>query len=79
MNKIYACLAGNWVCLNDDANCVMGERRVSPSLWFEENAEIWSPLKRSTEHTYYELDYVHIYYKNKDYRINPIFLQIVSE
>ena len=79
MKKIYACLTGNWVCLNDDPECKMGNNYVSPSVWYEENAEIWSPFSRETENTYYQLDYLHIYFKGKDYRINPIFIQIVSE
>ena len=46
MTKIYACLIGDWVCLNDDPNCKMGTRRTSPYLWWKEGAEIWSPSKR---------------------------------
>lgn len=79
MKNVYACLLGNWVCLNDDPECVIGDHRVNPNQWYEENAEIYAPLKREQEHTYYQLDYVHIFYRNKDYRINPIFIQIVSE
>lgn len=79
MKRVYACLIGNWVCLNEDPDCVMGEKRVNPSQWYEENAEVYSPLKRDKKDTYYELDYVNIFYRNKDYRINPIFIQIVSE
>lgn len=79
MKKIYACLIGNWVCLNDDPDCFIGERKLSPAQWYEENAEIYAPYQHKTENTYYELNYVHIYYGNKDYRINPIFIQIVSE
>lgn len=79
MKKIYACLTGNWVCLNDDPKCVMGVNRVNPSQWYEESAIIWSPIQREEKDTYYELDYVQIFYHNKDYRINPIFIQIVSE
>lgn len=79
MTKIYACLAGNWVCLNDDPKCVIGDNGQTPYLWWEENADIWSPFKRESENTYYQLDYVHIYFKGKRYRINPIFMQIVSE
>ena len=78
MKKIYACLIGNWVCLNDDLDCKVGENRTSPSIWYEENAVIWSPLEKKAN-TYYQLDYVYIYYKGKDYRINPIFIQIVEE
>ncbi len=79
MQKIYACLAGNWVCLNDDPLCSIGNPNTSPYQWYEEGAEIYSPSKRQEENTYYQLDYVHIHYLGKDYRINPIFIQIVSE
>lgn len=79
MKKIYACLTGNWVCLNDDPECVMGINQTKPSIWYEENAEIWSPIQRQEKDTYYQLDYVHIFYHGKDYRINPIFIQIVEE
>lgn len=79
MKKVYACLTGNWVCLNDDPDCVMGEHHSSPIQWYEENATIWAPLQREEEHTYYQLNYVHIFYHHKDYRINPVFIQIVEE
>lgn len=79
MKKVYACLTGNWVCLNDDENCVMGIHRAKPYQWYEENAEIFAPFNRETEDTYYQLDYINIFYRGKDYRINPIFIQIVSE
>lgn len=76
---VYACLCGDWVNLGDDPDCKMGNHHSSPATWWEENAEIWSPLERETEHTMYQLNHVHIYYKGKDYRINPIFLQIVED
>lgn len=79
MKKVYACLTGNWVCLNDDPECVMGTHRSSPSVWFDENAEVWAPIKRENEHTYYQLDYIQVYFRGKDYRINPLFIQIVDE
>ncbi|WCM71316.1 hypothetical protein LZD60_08050 [Clostridium perfringens] len=46
MKNIYACLIGNWVNLCDDPNCKMGPNHASPQIWWEENAEIWSPLKK---------------------------------
>lgn len=81
MKKVYANLIGNWVCLNDDPDCVMGVNRVTPSVWYEENAVVYAPTQRDSEHndSYYSLDYVHISYLGKDYRINPIFIQIVEE
>ena len=42
MLKIYACLAGDWVCLTDDPDCTIGENKKSPSVWWEENASIYS-------------------------------------
>lgn len=78
MLRVYANLLGEWVDLSEDENCVMGQNMVRPSIWWEENAEIWSPIQKTEEHTMYQLDYVHIHYKRKDYRINPIFIQIVE-
>lgn len=75
--NIYACLTGEWVCLNDDPDCVIGNHKQSPNLWYEENAEIWSSNEKE-EHTYYQLDYVSLIYKGRSYRINPIFIQITD-
>ena len=79
MKEIYACLIGNWVCLNDDPTCKMGIHHASPDMWYEENAPIFAPFNRDAEDTYYQLDYVYIHYQGADYRINPIFIQIVEE
>lgn len=81
MTSIYANLIGEWVRLNDDPDCKMGTHMTSPDIWWEENAEVWSPINRDKdlEHSVYGLDYVNIHYKDKDYRINPIFIQIVTE
>lgn len=38
MKKIYACLAGNWVCLNDDPDSKISEYSKSPYCWWEEGA-----------------------------------------
>jgi len=79
MTKVYACLIGKWVCLNDDPECTVGRNGTSPALWWKESAPIWAPFKRAEEDTLYQLDYVEIYYKGKQYRINPIFIQIIDE
>lgn len=78
MKNVYACLLGEWVNLHDDENCVMGPRMTSPSTWWEENAELWSPIQKSKANTMYQQDYVMIHYKGRDYRIHPSFIQIVS-
>lgn len=79
MKNVYACLLGNWVKLSDDPDCTIGNHGQSPYIWYEENATIWSPIKKDEKDTYYQLDYVYIHYLGKSYRINPIFIQIVEE
>lgn len=81
MTKIYACLLGEWVCLNDDPDCVIGNQFSSPTEWWKEGAEVYAPIQREPEHinSYYGLEYVELRYKGKDYRINPIFIQTVTE
>lgn len=79
MKKIYACLIGEWVCLNDDPNCTIGSKHKAPAIWWEENATIYAPTNPPKENTLYNQNYVNLHYKGKDYRINPIFIQIVSE
>ena len=80
MVKIYACLAGEWVCLNDDPDCKISESYKSPYLWWKEGAPLYAPQNRNpeVENSFYWLDYVHIFYKGNDWRINPMFLQIVN-
>lgn len=79
MTQIYANLIGNWVNLTDDPDCKMGIHMTSPDIWWEENADIFSPFQKSEENTMYQLDYVYIHYKGIDYRINPIFIQVITE
>ena len=81
MKKVYACLVGNWVCLNDDPNCIIGKNHQHPSLWWEEGADAYVPTTRDKkiENSCYGLDYVNLHYLGKDYRINPMFIQIVTE
>lgn len=81
MTKVYACLIGKWVCLNDDPNSSISDDRKTPYLWWEEGAPVYAPITKdkSLEHSFYGLKYVNLYYQGKKYRINPIFIQIVSE
>ncbi len=78
MKKVYACLLGEWVDLTSDENCVMGPHMTSPSIWWEENAELWSPINKKEADTMYQQDHIEIHYKGSDYRIHPMFIQIVS-
>ena len=78
MTEIYACLCGNWVNLSADADCVMGPNMASPYVWWEENAELYSPITKPKADTMYCQDYIYINYRGADYRILPIFIQVVS-
>lgn len=49
MKKVYACLLGNWVCLNDDPECVFPDFGTTPSEWWEESAKIYAPVERTKE------------------------------
>ena len=79
MTKVYACLLGNWVCLNDDPNCVISDRHGA-YYWWEEGASVYASIRDEEKvDTFYHLDYVNIHYLGTDYRINPVFIQIVTE
>ncbi len=80
MLKIYACLAGNWVCLNDDPDCQISEWRKTPYCWWKEGAPVYAPTQRPEDiaNSFYGLDYIHIFYKGNAWRINPVFVQIVN-
>lgn len=88
MTKVYACLLGDWVCLNDDESCTVHGK--SPLLWWEEGAPIFTTElvdddKQNSEYvpkkneSFYYQNYVNIIYFGKKYRVNPIFIQIVEE
>lgn len=79
MEKIYANLLGEWQCLNEDKNCVMGPNEVSPTTWWEESAKQYSPIQRTEADTLYQSRYVTIKFKNITYDISPQCIQIIHE
>ena len=53
MDKIYACLLGEWVCLNDDPDCkIGGEHLYTLDEWLDGNSEIYAPFKRKNENLF---------------------------
>ena len=41
MDKIYACLLGEWVCLNDDPDCkIGGEHLYTLDEWLDGNEKM---------------------------------------
>lgn len=72
MKKYYACLAGNWVDITDTGKV----EDQTPSVFFEEQ------LKYNNDSLVaecFKYDYINIQYDGKNYRINPVFIQIVTE
>ncbi len=71
--RIYACLLGEWIDITETATVADHQ---NPVAYFTDN------LKYASGSRYakcFEYDYIHIQYHGKDYRINPVFIQIVNE
>lgn len=66
MKKIYANLLGVWIQLND-SNATL-DSHIPPSVWLEECLQ-----------DAFKFDYINVQYDNRNYRIHPTMLQIVSE
>ena len=78
MKYVYACLIGKWENLSEDPDCVIGKDFQKPNDWLKEGSPIQSLINKTGE-SYDQLDYVMIHFKGVDYRINPIFIQIVTK
>ena len=71
--RVYACLLGEWVDITEKgtvADC------QDPVIYFEEHLRC---QENSRYAECFKYDYIHVQYKGKDYRINPAFIQIVTE
>lgn len=68
MSLMYANLLGNWTLLNDEPTLIIDNSYKDASLWIEE--------KLSTLNDY---PYINITFKNKNYRVHPSQIQIVTE
>ena len=76
MTKVYACLLGNWICLNDDPKCCISDYGKSPYLWWEEGAPIFTTdLAEDQEpsdeipskyDSFYYQNYVNVFYLGKN-------------
>ena len=72
MKKYYACRAGNWVDITDTGKV----EDQTPSVFFEEQLKY---NNGSLVAECFKYDYINIQYGGKNYRINPVFVQIVTE
>lgn len=66
MKYIYACLCGTWVNLSA-ANATVDDGKPVNIWWKEEGDKL------------FEYDHLNIQYKEKNYRIHPSFIQVVTE
>lgn len=73
MKRYYACLLGNWVDITDAGTV---EDHQKPSVYFADNLTYEEGSKVAK---CFEYDYIHVQYGNKDYRIHPSMIQIVTE
>lgn len=70
--RVYACLVGNWVDITDTGTV---EDNRDPVQFFNENLRYENG---SLTAECFKCDYIHVQYQGKDYRINPVFIQIVK-
>lgn len=66
MKHIYACLCGTWVNLSA-ANATVDDGKPVNIWWKEEGDKL------------FKYDHLNIQYKEKNYRIHPSFIQVVTE
>lgn len=72
MKRYYACLAGNWIDITDDGTV----ENQNPYIFFEEQLTY---KEGSFVAECFKYDYINIQYQGKNYRINPVFIQIVTD
>ena len=73
MKRIYANLLGNWTDITDTGTVERGQR---PSIYFEEMLTYEGDSKVAK---CFEYDYFNVEYNNREYRIHPSCIQIVTE
>ncbi len=79
MKKFYACLAGNWVCLNDNPKSMIVSDLQTTLLKFDEGVPKYDKLFRHLLLEAKSNIYIYVYYKGARYKISPVFIQIVDD
>ncbi|AMN35147.1 hypothetical protein ACSXC4_01755 [Clostridium perfringens] len=64
MKRVYACLLGNWIDITNEG--LLHNR--NPLTYINEEIQ-----------DMFEYDYINVQYDNKNYRIHPSLIQVVSE
>lgn len=65
MKRVYACLLGEWIDITDTGTI---DDFRDPALWVREQLQ-----------ELFEYNYINVQYENKNYRIHPSLIQIVTE
>lgn len=71
--RVYACLLGQWIDITNTGTVADNQ---NPVEYFEKNLQY---NNNSRYANCFQYDFIHVQYQNKDYRINPVFIQIVNE
>ncbi|MFR6448299.1 MAG: hypothetical protein ACLUN8_00505 [Peptoniphilus grossensis] len=79
MTKVYACILGNWFCLNDDPECTIIPGNISPEEWADTRTPLYAPYKRNKEHCWDQFPSLEFIYLGKYYTIPWIHIQLVSD
>ncbi len=72
MMRIYANLLGQWIDITESGTV---EDHQNPLTFFKENLT-YDPDSHTAK--CFEYDYINIQYENRNYRIHPSMVQIVS-
>ena len=72
MKHIYVCLLGDWIDITEVGTI----ENENPSKFIEEQLTY---VDGSYTAECFKYDYINIQYNNKNYRINPVFIQIVTD
>lgn len=73
MKRIYANLLGQWIDITKSGTV---EDHQDPLTFFKENLTYEAGCHTAK---CFEYDYINIQYENRNYRIHPSMIQIVSE
>jgi hypothetical protein len=78
MFKVYACLAGSWICTSDDPQCRYGLELLTLDEWWLSGCPLSSPGS-ITQKSLVDLPFVDILFEGTRYRVHPSLIQFVEK
>ncbi len=77
MFKVYACLAGQWICTSGDPECRYGNDLKTLDEWWLSGCPLTSPGSM-TQKSLIDVPYVDIHFQGSRYRVHPSLIQFVE-